>query len=665
MRSTMQTKQIWTVLWAAAVVGVLAGACNLKSGSGDAPVPLDGKVAPVDLSVKVTDAPTTGALAGTVVDDNGAPIAGATVTADSATTTTDGSGAFSLAPPPGRAVLVASAKGKITLTRSVGVTSASPALRLKLVTAGASQMVTGAGGPLKAGVVTLTVPSGAYPSGGTVAATWIDRAHVSAASGRALFIDQDGTRHRFVGQLDVQASAQPASPVTVQIPIPVGTPSQATLVMFANDGAALGQRVLSTSMTNGFATFTIPHFSSWAVYLAVGAAEVALAVVVTSWMILDFTVGAVARQAAAATVAGWNLAPEEGLDIPSESEVGGVTVVAPNGAQTYLDDHVSRIHTDEDGTTSLTCIEVCNVQAEVPPTPPPPPGRVKFHINTPKSTGTMGVRGTVFSVRQKPCSGADGTAIDTVETSEGDVDFSVGGAHFDVRAGKQAEGCDGCKDPKQAVCDCDVKACEAAGGECLKCPGESPQARGALIEGSPFCVPKNSVCCARDRGQFVAVCSDSRGVCQCAGKSQAGCATRNSLCVTDRGGERILDCGLTPEQPSPCENALEGGGSVWSCDNAEAYLRDVNNCGSCGHKCPKNAGGVHSYVCNGGKCMDCNNGCGDGRVYCGNFKRCCALSPDDGINSTSCVTDPDDPAPGCSPNSSIVPRRPGTSSCLP
>ena len=156
----------------------------------------------------------------------------------------------------------------------------------------------------------------------------------------------------------------------------------------------------------------------------------------------------------------------------------------------------------------------------------------------------------------------------------------------------------------------------------------------------------------------------ARGVCPCAVKSQAGRATRNSLCVTDRSGDRsgdrILDCGLTPEQPLACEKALEGVGTLWSCDGLEAYLRDVNNCGSCGHKCPRK-----NYVCDAGKCVDCNNGCGDDKVYCGNFKSCCALSPANGVDVTTCYTSPDDPAPGCSASGYQVPRRPGTSSCFP
>lgn len=604
--ATMRRSSI-RALVALSVLMVVA-ACSSSKGTAGA----SGTVAPVDFSVKVTDAPTSGALAGTVVDENGAPIAGATVTAGSTTTTTDASGAFSLAPAPGRPVLVASAKGKITLTRTVGVTSASPALRLKLVTAGAAQMVTAAGGAIKAGVVTLTVPSGAYTSGGTVAATWIDRAHVSAASGRALFIDQDGTRHRFVGQLDVQASAQPSSPVTVQIPIPVGTPSQATFVMFANDGAALGQRVLSTSMTNGFATFTIPHFSSWAVYLAVAAAEVALAVVVTSWMILDFTVGAVARSAAAATVAGWNLTPEEGLDIPSNSEVSGATVVAPNGAQAYLDNHVSQVHTDEDGTTSLTCIEVCNVQAEVPPAPPPPPGRVKFHIDTPKSTGTMGVRGTVFSVRQRPCSGADGTAIDTVETSEGDVDFSLGGAHFDVRAGKQAEGCDGCKDPKQAICDCDVIACGKAGGICDPCIGRPAylrdgQGRADGFFGVKDCIVKGTICCTGTGPLPSRPCQPepggaSAGYCQCEGSEFAGCASQKSAC----GSQGIVDCGARNHLDVCPVLKASPGGPDFECVSLQSGSGEASsgdNCGACGAVCKSDPSGYPNRQCVGGKCI--------------------------------------------------------------
>lgn len=231
----------------------------LLGGAYSARVPDGSGVAAVDLSVSETDAPTPGALAGTVIDEGGAPVPNATVTAGSATATTDDSGAFSLAPTPGRVQLQASAKGRVSLFRSVGGTSSSPALRLRLVRADASQALTAAGGPLSAGSITLSVPSGAFLSGGQVAATWIARAQVSAASAPAFFMDQEGTRHRFVGQLDVHASSASASPVTLQVPVPAGTPGQATFVMYAIDGGEVGQRVTASSVANGVATFSVPQ----------------------------------------------------------------------------------------------------------------------------------------------------------------------------------------------------------------------------------------------------------------------------------------------------------------------------------------------------------------------------------------------------------------------
>jgi hypothetical protein len=582
---------------------LIIAACSSSKASSTSSIP------PTDLSVKVTDAPTTGALAGTVVDEAGAPIANATVTAGGEMTTTDGSGAFAFAPAPGRAVLVVSAKGKITVTRSVGVTSESPALRLKLVTAAAPQKVTAAGGPLKAGVVTLAIPSGAYPSGGTVAATWIDRAHVSAASGRALFIDQDGARHRFVGQLDVQASAQPAASVTVEIPIPAGTPTQATPVMYANEGAELGQLVMATSVANGVATFTLPHFSSWAMYLSIAVGEVALSAYITAWMVLDVGVGAatVVTDAVTGRAATIVAALQPGDDLPSDSETRDVTVVAPNGAQAYLDAHVSRVHTNDDGTTESTCTEECNVQADVPPTPAPPSGLKKFLIRT--KTAVFGVRGTVLSVKQKPCSQADGSAIDTVEVSEGDVDVNIGGFDVDVPAGKQAEGCDGCKDPKQAVCDCDVFACRIAGGECRVCPGQRPeQVSGSINDatGHPIngCLPKGSVCCNGANNTFVSVCSpfpDGPAICQCAGNAHAACATANSVCVPDGTlpAAGVLDCnygsGTAPCYGPPFPAAPA---SQWACDS---FTYDSSNCGACGNVCP-NASNREAEVCYLGVC---------------------------------------------------------------
>lgn len=72
---------------------------------------------------------------------------------------------------------------------------------------------------------------------------WIDRAHVSASSGRALLLDSDGTRLRIVGQLEVQASVQPAIAVTLQVPVPPGLPGVAKLVMYASEKGELGERI--------------------------------------------------------------------------------------------------------------------------------------------------------------------------------------------------------------------------------------------------------------------------------------------------------------------------------------------------------------------------------------------------------------------------------------
>ena len=582
---------------------MVVAACSSSKGSAGT----SGAVAPVDLSVKVTDAPTTGGLAGTVVDEDGVPIAGATVNAVGAvgtvSTTTDGSGAFALAPTPGRVQLQISAMGRVPFSRSIGVTSISPTLRFKLVTAGAAQKIMAAGGTVKAGDASLVVPNGAYPSGASITATWIDRAHVSGATGRPLFVD-DVARYRFVGQLSVDASSEPASPVTLQVPVPAGMPSDEALVAVAIvNGEIAGAQLAPTGIANGVASFALPHLSTWTVMRRrlITAVAVPLA---AAWVVLD-----VINDGANALAARL----EVGQDLPPESEVSDAVVVAPNGAQVYLDAHVSTIHTDDDGTTSSTCIELCNVQADVPPTPAAPPGKTKYQIRT--KTAALGCRGTVFSVRQKACSVADGSAIDTVEVSEGDVDFNVGGADYDVPAGKQAEGCDGCKDPKQAVCDCDVKACEAAGGMCDPCIGK---ARGYVTVGSGLggissCVEKGSLCCLQST-MLLCLPSQFPGyaiTCQCAGSQNAGCATSNSAC----GANGIVDCGAQTLGKS--SNALllcsgddpnKPSGDGFHCLNpgglgAFPTKGEIQECGACGNICPSvlAADGTPYVVCRGGR----------------------------------------------------------------
>ena len=134
-------------------------------GFGRSPIPLAGKAVPADLSVKVTDAPTTGALSGTVVDEGGTPIANATVILGSASGTTDGGGAFHLTPGPGRALLTVSAPRRVSFLRPFGITSSSPGMRVRLVPLGAPQDVGAKGETVTAGVVTLELAVGVYPSG--------------------------------------------------------------------------------------------------------------------------------------------------------------------------------------------------------------------------------------------------------------------------------------------------------------------------------------------------------------------------------------------------------------------------------------------------------------------------------------------------------------------
>lgn len=614
---------------------VVAACSSSKGGAGP------GGVAPVDLSVKVTDAPTTGALAGTVVDENGAPIAGATVNAVGAagtvSATTDGSGAFSLAPTPGRVQIQASAKGKVPVSRTVGVTSTSPALRLKLVTAGAAQTVTAAGGTLKAGVVTLTIPSGAYPSGGTVAATWIDRAHVSGASGHALFVD-DVASYRFVGQLAAEASAEPLSPSTLHVPVPEGLAGDETLVLFATqNGEMVGGQFSPTGVAKGVADFTVPHFSMWTVMrrqLLTGLAYALAA----GWVLLDPGIRAVTALNDAVKHSGppSNLFPDvpdfEGADIAPDTTLDGshMVVGSPTGAVVYVDEGpvmlMTGVSADGHFRPVLECVRNCNVQAEVPTTPAAPSGENKLIIKTVEGA-EVDIHGTVVSLSQQACSQAGNTAIDRFEVAEGESFLRIGSDGITVVAGKQVLGCDGCKDPKQTVCDCDVKACGDAGGVCLVCPGEDPhQDNGSVQDPTGHvirnCVPSGTVCCNGANAAFISICvpyPQGPAICQCAGSARAACATPNSVCVPeDSSPPGVFDCTYaTPD--APCDSSpFPGSPPAWACRTLSS---DVQNCGACGNTCPGSpfdpsevcyAGACHSQPCKpGGVCYNRPSSAGD------------------------------------------------------
>jgi hypothetical protein len=133
-----------------------------------------------------------------------------------------------------------------------------------LVAQAAPQTVTATGGTVTAGSMTLQFPAGAYAASTSVVATAYDGTAVPSVSGPVRYVDANGTGWEVLEALDVQVPSEPAQPVTLKAPVPLGTAaSDVALVDLV--GGAWANPVAPTSVSGGWATFSVAHFSDPAV----------------------------------------------------------------------------------------------------------------------------------------------------------------------------------------------------------------------------------------------------------------------------------------------------------------------------------------------------------------------------------------------------------------
>lgn len=602
-----------------------------------------------DLSPTLEDAPKSGVVQGVVVGEDGVAIPSALVSIGGVTATSDGAGKFRLTAAAGRPALTVTAENHVPVVRTIGVTSASPSLRLELATRAADRIVAaGKATSLDLGEGTLEFGADAYAKGTKVSATWLKSSQLAAMSGRAIFLEND-VQHRIIGQLHVEAEAQPAAPVTLATAAVADLPEGATLSLYALENGEPTAPISNTGTIDA-PRFSLAHFSDYVEVVTLPKVGFGDAKMWTIGSTNGFVWDGSREYRPGDRVA------------PGTTLYGRFTIWAPVGAQVDNGGAAMKFDTDNDGAATGTCVEPCRTQVEVRPIfleGSAQTGTVrKFMIRT--KVATLGVRGTVFRFEETNCSEASKSSLLLAEVSEGAADLSLPGFATTVNAGKRARACDGCTNPKSTTCDCDPIACKQVGGKCLKCSDGAGY--GRLLPDSPFCVPADATCCPGKGGTIAGLCSeltDGRPLCQCKGEGGAACATRNSRCLAKDPlfPERVLDCGLDPKRPIQCFHEAEPQGPLahWSCDAPSDYLRDRKNCGSCGHAC---AG--KNEICSEGKCVDCNNGCGD-KVWCPNHGKCCTLQT--AGFATSCIAGPDAVAPGCGPWSSQVVIGPNQQSC--
>jgi hypothetical protein len=497
-------------------------------------------------------APTATDVTGKVVDTSGNPIAGATIRATyvpdgdagvdaggadaggSPTTVSATDGTFTIGAPTGREVFAVTAGGYVTWQQLEPVTSMTPTLTVPLFTANAAQTVAPTGTTIAAGAATLAFPSGAYASATSVVATWIDRPHLASMSHRGWFVDAAGQPHHVLGELHVEVPSEPASPVTVTLPVPNGVTSVSYYPFDAT--GTLGAPIAPTSVGGGFATFAVPHFD-----------------------------GGVATDDAAATGgdvvsgAGSYVDPSSGQtisfglgdSIPTGASVqqDGTIVLNFSDGSLFSLSTLTFTFTSTATTGSITTTDTGGGTGEVPHSSP---GAPKVYWQIRNRAATLGVRGTVFSFTDHPCPDK-ARAITYVEVAQGDV---LVNSTTDVPAGNEAKACEGCANPSNPTC-CDVNDCATgcctADQQCL--PGTTDETCGT---GGVVCAVCQSGAKTCSPSQVCAPCGSLGGAC-C--KTGEPCQTVLDICKAPLqlacGGTTSLQCCVPSGQSPPAANAAQ------------------------------------------------------------------------------------------------------------
>jgi len=597
--------------------GVLGGSRSGGGGSGNPPGS--------PLTFAVTAAPKHSSFVGSVFDAVTAlPVGAASVSVSGGPTlTTDSSGSFQATTPTGRATVSVTASGYLTWSSDIGVTSALSRLDFRLYpTATPAPVSAGMETQLPAGMGSVTFPAGAYTSDTTASVTWVDRTHLDATGSRLIFLDAQSALQVVLGILDVEVASEPSQPVLVRLPVPSGATSVA---LFARDSQGQWSNAIpAASVANGFGTFSVTHFTQYALVTGTSGCYPVLASGGATITKSDGTQQPVSVGDCLPAGTMVNASSELILAAPYAAEVIAYT---GNGPLT--------VNLDADQTPSLTCGgSACEVQGHsVSPTSTEQNwiNAHPKHLMIRTKTWAIGVRGTIYGFSAQPCSSSDQSAVISLEVEEGDVNLQRSSGEVDVTAGHETVGCDGCANPNQPYCDCDPIACAAQGERCLPPPCSTfPNYAGMETNVANLnrgCFPKGSVCCAPSvdldaaalppidwGGKPYGVCPVDT-VCQCgrvpygrppgSGLEQGwGCPPRGfpSLCDWSApNGPTVVAC-ATPTVSGPKAAGImcpgnggrcyDFGTPSWCCADLE---NDPYNCGACGHTCGR--------TCVGGSCQ--------------------------------------------------------------
>jgi hypothetical protein len=266
--------------------------------------------------------------------------------------------------------------------------------------------------------MTLQFPAGAYAAATSVVASAFDGPAVASVSGPVRWVDSSNVSWEVLEALDVQVPSEPAQPVTLTAPVPPGT-AVSDLALFDLVSGAWVNPVAPTSVSGGWATFSVAHFSDPAVVIR---SVTNLRIVSVSGLV-EYNDGS-----------GW-----KGATVGTRCAPGCIVQTGSTGRATLdLDDgsyhRVSpntqyRYDTESAGYVINLTLSWGHVQLFVPNLL----STKRMFVRT--STSVAGVRGTIFDVTSEPCGG--GYDEDFVDCTEGDVDVVADGIDTDDPAGKE------------------------------------------------------------------------------------------------------------------------------------------------------------------------------------------------------------------------------------
>lgn len=452
----------------------------------------------------------SGVISGVVIDDNGASPLAASIRVDGldAAFATAADGSFFVGVPLGRLTVHIDAPGYVPLLVDLPSGTEAFPIEYRLVARSAPVTVPATGATVTAGDASLTFPDGAYAGDTSVAATWLDVTRVTSSGVRAQISD-DTNAIRVLGVVDVDVATQPATAVTLKVPVPAGV---AATSLFLYDRDATGKLVgpvAATSVASGYADFSVTHFSQKVIGQPVPIAN--------AGYVVSSAKGAAGLTAGQSPPTGVKLS----VDPAGFAEIIdplGTIILLTGGSQTTLQvpakagDRLSGC--DMELVPGAGGVEIHEGVVRPSLNKPTNPGAARFTVRS--RPVVMGVRGTTLTTRTDVCPDTQRTLIST-EVSEGSVDICADSERWTVTGGSRLVTCAGC--PAAPTC-CDDKNC--ASGCCAQ------SARPAAIACKP--------------GTATDACGKNAGTCDSCGSgscSNQQCSSPDAILYTAPSGQYI------------------------------------------------------------------------------------------------------------------------------